>query len=87
MNYEEDSMLKRGERKMYTFEQTKDFLILLGFIQGERETETDQRLLHDLWVLVKGEQNGGVSLDTLRVVFLNMIGIRTKDREAKIEED
>jgi hypothetical protein len=37
--------------------------------------------LDDLWRLVRGEENQGVSNDTLRVVFLNMIGIKVQDRE------
>ena len=34
-----------------------------------------------MWDLVKGEDHGGVTWDTLRVIFLNLIGIRTPDRE------
>jgi hypothetical protein len=39
-----------------------------------------------LWALVRGN-DGGVSLDTLRVVLLNIIGIKTADREKVPEEE
>ena len=55
---------------------------LLPTTTNNREPEAvDQNLLQDLWRLVKGEENEGVSQDTLRVVFLNIIGIKVQDRE------
>jgi len=40
-----------------------------------------------MWALVRGEERGGVSWDTLRVVFLNLIGIKTPDREKQTPQD
>jgi hypothetical protein len=40
-----------------------------------------------MWKLVKGEENGGVSMDTLSVVFLTFIGIRQKDREGDVQNE
>jgi hypothetical protein len=37
--------------------------------------------------MVKGEDRGGVSWDTLRVIFLNFAGIKTADREKTPEND
>jgi hypothetical protein len=39
-----------------------------------------------LWTLVQGEANDGVTADTLGVVLLNLIGIKTPDRERVPEE-
>ena len=44
-------------------------------------------LLSDLWTLVHGDQNEGVSLDTLRVVLLNCIGIKVADRERALHAE
>lgn len=41
----------------------------------------------DLWILVQGEERGGVTWDTLKVVLLNLIGIRVHSREKKNVED
>jgi hypothetical protein len=47
----------------------------------------DQKLLSDLWTLVHGDHNEGVSIDTLRVVLLNCIGIKVADRERAIHNE
>lgn len=43
----------------------------------------------DFWKLVHGEENEGVSEDTLRIAFSNLIGVECADREGtkKKEED
>ncbi len=54
----------------------------MGFLPFNRQIEAvDQSLCQDLWTLVKGEDRTGVSWDTLKVIFLNFVGIKTADRE------
>jgi hypothetical protein len=61
-------------------------LKLLGFLpDAHKLAQIDEKLVQDLWILVKGELNEGVSLDTLRVVLLNVIGVRVLDREQTYE--
>lgn len=60
----------------------------VGLLPGNKNPETvDQQLLQDLWTLVRGEENQGVSQDTMRVVLLNVIGTRVPDREYKKTAD
>lgn len=44
-------------------------------------------MCQDLWKLTRGEDRGGISWDTLKVLTLNFIGIRTHDREKVNEEE
>jgi len=37
-----------------------------------------------LWKLAKGEENGGITFDTLRVLMLNLIGLKVRDREISV---
>lgn len=54
----------------------------MGFLPRNKAPENFEReLCLDIWKMVRGEEQQGVSFDTLRVVMLSMIGIRTKDRE------
>jgi hypothetical protein len=54
----------------------------LGFLPINKVPENfEVDLSRDLWTLAKGEENQGVSFDTLIVILLNLIGIRTRDRE------
>lgn len=74
----------------------------IGFLSRNKAPEAfEHSLCRDLWTLVKGDELQGVTFDTLLVIFLSIIGIRTKDREivdteynsiatinlSKIEED
>ena len=57
-------------------------LCQLGFLPNKPNIDAvDQQLCQDLWSLVKGEERGGVAFETLKVAFLNFIGIKTLDRE------
>lgn len=40
-------------------------------------------MIDDIWTLVKGEENEGVTADNLRVVLLNLIGTRVPERESE----
>ena len=59
-----------------------------GFLPRDKPVieAIDQQLCQDLWKLARGEERGGISWDTFKVLTLNFIGIRTPDRE-KINED
>ena len=60
----------------------------LGFLPNTNSPNVnDIQLCHDLWSLVRGEQRSGVSFDTLRVIFLNFIGVKTLDREGDAPEE
>lgn len=66
------------------YEEMVQLLVRLGFLPKDRAPEPHERALcQDLWTLVRGEEMRGVSYDTLRVVLLNMIGIKTNEREVK----
>ena len=55
---------------------------MMGFLPLNKEPEqVDRALLEDFWVLLRGEDNNGVSLDTLKVIMINLIGVRTPERE------
>ena len=55
----------------------------LGFLPRDKPNieAIDQQLCQDLWKLTRGEERGGISWDTFKVLTLNFIGIRTHDRE------
>lgn len=54
----------------------------MGFLPRNKPAENfEMDLCRDLWTLVKGDENRGVSFDTLRIIMLNMIGLRTNERE------
>ena len=60
----------------------------LGFLPRNKVPENHElELCNELWTVVRGEENSGVSYDTLRVMMLNMIGLRTKDRETSNRAD
>lgn len=60
----------------------------MGFLPFNKAPEAiDQKLCQDLWNLVKGEEIGGVSWDTLRVVFLTFIGIKEREKAVEGEEE
>ena len=53
----------------------------MGFLPPNKQPElVDQALCQDLWTMLQGEKNKGVSIDTLRVALLNIIGIRLPER-------
>lgn len=57
-------------------------LTLMGFLPHDKMPDpVDQQLLNEFWHLVKIEEHRGVTLDTLRVALLNIVGIRLPDRE------
>ena len=64
-------------------------LSYLGFLPRDKPNieAIDQQLCQDLWKLTRGEDRGGISWDTLKVLTLNFIGIRTHDREKVNEEE
>lgn len=63
-------------------------LTLMGFLPHDKmPSETEKLLLSDFWSLVKIEEHGGVTMDTLRVVLLNVQGIRLPDREREFHEE
>ena len=37
-----------------------------------------------MWKLAKGEENGGITFDTLRVIMLNLIGLKVRDRQIPV---
>ena len=59
-------------------------LTKLGFLPRDKAPDqSEEALCNDLWTLIKGEDNKGVNFNTLRIVLLNIIGIRVRDREYK----
>ncbi len=63
-------------------------LIKLGFLPRDKAVEAlEESLCRDLWTLVKGEENHGVTFNTLRVVLLNMIGIKLRDRQYESNQE
>ncbi len=67
---------------MLTLYKTTQLMKSVGLLPPNKNPgQVDSQLLQDLWTLVRGEENGGVSFDTLRVIFLNVIGIKVADRE------
>lgn len=69
-------------------QQVMQVLVKLGFLRRDRAPAAfEDVLLNDLWALLKGEENSGVTFDTLKVILLNLIGLRTKDREIQIGGD
>ena len=55
---------------------------MLGFLPSETPSEVDNRYVIDLWTLVQGEIYKGATIDTLRVVMLNIIGLHVPERES-----
>ena len=57
-----------------------------GFLPQNKDPEqVDQNLLQDLWKMVQGEANEGVSIETLRVVLVNCIGVKEEGSEEEKE--
>lgn len=51
---------------------------MMGFLPSNAPPEKHEvKLCDDLWALTKGDTYNGVSFDTLKIVMLNMIGIKT----------
>lgn len=60
-------------------------LTKMGFLPQDKAPNADEsQLCNELWGLVKGEENGGVTFETLKVVMLNMIGIKVRDRQIPV---
>ena len=73
---------------MLNFQKFINVLTKLGYLPRDKAPEQhEEDLAKDLWTLVKGEDNHGVSFNTLRVVLLNIIGIRVRDREYEDPHD
>jgi len=54
----------------------------MGFLPQDRApNDPEKKLIEELWGLTKGDENNGVTFDTLKVVFLNMIGIKVRERQ------
>jgi hypothetical protein len=65
-------------------------LITLGFLPKNHliaEVDVDKKYCQDLWTLVRGDDIGGVSWETLRIVLLNFIGIKTPEHEKQMENE
>ena len=73
---------------MLSYQKMCDALTSSGFLPKDKPTieAIDQQLCQDLWKVARGEERGGISWDTFRVLTLNFIGIRTPDREKVNEE-
>jgi hypothetical protein len=76
-NSDNDDHKQSEEGRLYSNDEFIAILIRLGFLPNSHPNE---------FALVRGN-DGGVSLDTLRVVLLNIIGIKTADREKVPEEE
>jgi hypothetical protein len=62
-------------------------LARLGFLPKNKALETyEMDLVHDLWTVTRGDEQQGVSFDTLRTLCLNFIGLKTKNQGNKHEE-
>jgi hypothetical protein len=73
---------------LLTIVQVRTILIHLGFLPNKQQLDQGEELLVQyLWILVRGQARGGVSWDTLIVLLLNFIGIRTLERELDDLED
>jgi hypothetical protein len=49
---------------------------MMGFLPLDKApVAEDQKLCQDMWKLLKGEERGGVSWETLRVAFLALVGL------------
>lgn len=60
----------------------------LGFLPLNKTPEgIDKQLCDDLWTILEGEERGGVTWDSLRVVLLNLIGVKDLARERARKED
>lgn len=82
---------ERKEDNFLTFERMIILLQKMGFYP-EKHDETgygyqaDQALLQDLWKLVRGEKYAGVTVDTLKVLMMNWVGVKVINREGVPEE-
>lgn len=66
------------------FEDMMEVIKRLGFLPKDRAPEPHElALCNDLWTMVRGEDNQGVSYDTLRVVLLNIIGIKIREVDVR----
>jgi hypothetical protein len=75
------------ESKALTFERMVQGITYLGFLPLNKTPEgIDRELCDDMWILLQGEERGGVTWDTLKVVLLNMLGVRDPSRERAPKE-
>lgn len=72
-----------------SYQKMCEALTAAGFLPGDKPNieAIDQQLCQDLWKLVRGEERGGVSWDTFRILGLNFIGIKTANREKVPESE
>lgn len=77
----EEDQKQSDEDRLYNNEEFRAILIRLGFLPSSHTNEVDEQAVQDMWALLRGDANGGVSLDSLMVVLLIIIGIRVNDRE------
>jgi hypothetical protein len=74
--------------KLLNFENMCKLLNMLGFLPAQRVPESvESQLCQDLWTLLHGDSTKGVSIENLRVVLLNVIGVRVADREVVQEHN
>ncbi|TNV85929.1 hypothetical protein FGO68_gene4527 [Halteria grandinella] len=72
----------KDEDVLLQFKDMLNALTRLGFLPKNKPPENHEvQLTQDLWALMRGEEHGGVSFDTLRILLLNILGLRTRDRE------
>ena len=89
MHIEGENEEKKNEGGLLNYQRMCEALTHIGFLPRDKPAieAIDQQLCQDLWRLVQGEEKGGVSWDTLKVLSLNNIGIRVSDREKTPEHE
>ena len=62
-------------------------MLMMGFLPQRDISKGDQDLLQDMWAITNGEKNKGVSVDSLKLILLNTIGIRVAEREKDFSQE
>jgi hypothetical protein len=85
---ENENENQQHESKNLTYERFVQAITYLGFLPLNKTPEgIDKQLCDDLWILLEGDDRGGVTWDSLRVVLLNLIGIKDEKRERARKDD
>ena len=73
---------EKDDNILLQYPDVLNVLTSLGFLPKNKALENHEvQLVQELWTLMRGHLNAGVSFDTLRTVLLNVYGLRTRDRE------
>ena len=80
---------QKEDNGLLNYQRLCEALTQTGFLPRDKPhiEAIDQQLCQDLWRLVRGEERGGLSWNTFKVLTLNFIGIRTPDREKANENE